>query len=67
MFCKVFINYLDAGTERTLSNFADDIKLGGVIDSLEGREALQRDMDRLESWAMNNCMKFFKASTGFSS
>ena len=30
------------------------------MDSLEGREALQRDLDRVESWAITNRTKFNK-------
>ena len=41
---NVFRNDLDAGIECTLNKFVDDIKLGGAVDSLEGREALQRDV-----------------------
>jgi len=44
-----------------LASLADDIKLGGAVDSLEGQEALQRDLDRLEHWTMINGMKFNKS------
>ncbi|XP_042654838.1 uncharacterized protein LOC122153995 [Tyto alba] len=55
---NVFTSNLDAGVKYPLSEFANSTKVGRAVTSLEGREALQRDLDRLESWAITKRMKF---------
>lgn len=53
---------MDSGSECTLSSFADKTKLCGAVGILEGRDAIQRNLDRPERWACVNLMKFNKGN-----
>ncbi|GAB0190142.1 mitochondrial enolase superfamily member 1 [Grus japonensis] len=61
---NIFVGNMESGIECTLSKFANNAKLCGVVDyhHVEGRDAIQRDLDRLERWARVNRMKFNKAT-----
>ncbi|PKU47897.1 rna-directed dna polymerase from mobile element jockey-like [Limosa lapponica baueri] len=48
-------------SECTLSKFADDTKLCGVVDIPEGQDAIQGDLDMLEEWVYVNLMMLDKA------
>ncbi|PKU39733.1 rna-directed dna polymerase from mobile element jockey-like [Limosa lapponica baueri] len=58
---NIFVRDMDSGTECTLSKFSNDTKLCGAVDTLEGRDAIQSGLDRLERWACANLMKFNEA------
>jgi len=51
----------DREIDCTLSKAADLSKLSGAIDTIEGRDAIQGDLDRLQKWICENLMKFIKA------
>lgn len=48
MLIDIVINDMNSGIECTLNNFEDGTKLNGAAVMLEGRDAIQRDLDRLE-------------------
>jgi len=58
---NILINYINSGIECNFSKFADDTKVWGAMDSPEGWDAIQRDLDRLEQGAQVNLMKFSKS------
>ena len=56
----VFTNNLHSGIERTLSEFAGDTKLSAVVETPEGQDGIQRDLDNLERWDHANLRRFNK-------
>ena len=48
---NIFISDMDSGIAHMLNEFVDDTKLSGAVGALEGRDAIQTDLDRLEERA----------------
>ncbi|KAJ7423788.1 hypothetical protein BTVI_08753 [Pitangus sulphuratus] len=45
---------MDSAIECTLSKFADDTKQSGAVNTVEGRDTIQKDIDRLEREVVEN-------------
>lgn len=58
---NTFVSDIDSGIECTLSKFTSNSKVHGMVDVLEGRSAVQRDLDRLKRCACVSSMWFNKA------
>jgi len=58
---NIFVSDMESGTECTLSKSADDTRLCGVAETLEGRDTIHRDLGKLERWAREDIVKFNKA------
>lgn len=44
---NIFVSNMDSGVERDLSKPANNPKLCGVMKMLQGKDAIQRDLDRV--------------------
>jgi len=58
---NIFINDIDDGTACTFSSFAEGTKLSNVVGTAEGKDVIQRELDKFKRWALVNLIRFNKA------
>jgi len=46
--CLIFVGDMDSEIDCTFSKIADDTKQCGAVSMLQGRDAIQRDLDKLD-------------------
>lgn len=49
------------GLSVPLASLCKETKLSGAVDMTEGKDTIQRDVDRLEEWSHVNLVKFHKS------
>jgi hypothetical protein len=54
----IFINDLDNKLVNNIIKFADDTKIWGQANTLDGVRTIQQDLVRLNEWSELNCMPF---------
>lgn len=57
---NTFAGDADSEIECTFSKFEDDTKLSNAVNTMEGRDAIQKDPDGLERQSYMNLMKYKK-------
>lgn len=55
-----YFNHMNNEMKRALIKLVNNTKLGWMVDILEDRIVIQRDLNRLKKWAEMNIMKFKK-------
>ena len=55
---SISINDMESEIQGTLSKSADGTKLSNAAKTKEGKDAIQGDLDKPETWAHENLVKF---------
>lgn len=58
---NIFISYIECGIEYTLRRFADGTKLNSIVETIEGKNAIQCKLHMLEKWVYMKLMRFNKS------
>lgn len=62
-FVLMFLPMISMRGLYTLGKFSDGTTIGGSVDLLEGRTALQRGLDRLYRWGLSSVTRHLAIQT----
>lgn len=60
---KWLVFFYNSGPKNCRDKFADGTELNDTVDTAEKRNAIQRNLDKLRSWAHVNVMKLNKVKS----